>query len=110
LGSIPDLAGRGRTKLVKRFFIESGFCQSEIAHPPNDLVRELDSKAKKSHLTKTEVARRRPIAASSQSHESDSGFDLIPDRIGTIEGGPGDVSARKTEYLKTKCYGKPRHR
>ncbi len=75
----------------------------------DDLARELEAESKKTQLTKSEVARRRLIAAGSQSHESNSGFDLIADLIGTIEGGPDDMSARKKDYLKTKGYGKPRH-
>jgi len=77
---------------------------------PDDLARELDAESKKTHLTKSEVVRRRLIAAGSQSHDAASGFDLIADLIGTIEGGPADLSARKKEYLKTTGYGKSRHR
>ena len=44
---------------------------------PDALARELDAEAKKTHLTKSEVVRRRLIAAGSQSHPAASGFDLI---------------------------------
>lgn len=84
--------------------------QTLVLRIPDDLARELDAEAKKTHLTKSEVARRRLIAAGSQSHDTASGFDLIADLIGTVEGGPADMSARKKEYLKTKSYGKSRHR
>jgi hypothetical protein len=36
-----------------------------------------------------------------------AGFDPIADLIGTVEGGPDDMSARKKEYLKAKNYLKP---
>ena len=84
--------------------------QTLILRIPDDLARDLDAEAKKTHLTKSEVARRRLIAAGSQSHDTASGFDLIADLIGTVEGGGADMSARKKEYLKTKGYGKSRHR
>ena len=84
--------------------------QTLVLRIPDDLARELDAEAKKTHLTKSEVARRRLIAAGSQSHDTASGFELIADLIGTVEGGPTDMSARKKEYLKTKDYGKSRHR
>ncbi len=61
-------------------------------------------------MVKSEVARRRLIAAGLQGHQSTAGFDLIADLVGTVEGGPADMSARKKEYLKTKDYGKSRHR
>ncbi len=84
--------------------------QTLVLRIPEDLARELDAEAKKFHLTKSEVARRRLIAAGVQGHAAASGFDLIEDLIGTVEGGPSDMSARKKDYLKTKDYGKSRHR
>ncbi len=84
--------------------------QTLVLRIPDDLARELDAEAKKSHLTKSEVARRRLIAAGSQSPIVASGFDLIADLVGTVEGGPADMSARKKDYLKTTSYGKSRHR
>jgi hypothetical protein len=84
--------------------------QTLVLRIPDDLARELDAEAKKSHLTKSEVARRRLIAAGSQSHAATSGFDLIADLVGTVEGGPADMSARKKDYLKSTSYGKSCHR
>lgn len=84
--------------------------QTLVIRIPDDLARELEAESKKAHLTKSEVARRRLVAAGSQSHQSTTGFDLIADLIGTVEGGPADMSARKKSYLKTKDYGKSRHR
>ncbi len=79
--------------------------QTLVLRIPEDLARELDAEAKKSHLTKSEVARRRLIAAGLQGHAAAAaGFDLIADLIGTVEGGPSDMSARKKDYLKTKDY------
>ena len=84
--------------------------QTLVLRIPDDLARELEAEARKSHLTKSEIARRRLIAAGSQSHDTTLGFDLIADLIGTVEGGPADMSSRKKDYLKTKGYGKSRHR
>jgi hypothetical protein len=84
--------------------------QTLVLRIPDDLARELDTEAKKAHLTKSEVARRRLIKAGSQSHAVACGFDLIADLVGTVEGGPADMSARKKEYLKSTNYGKFRHR
>jgi hypothetical protein len=84
--------------------------QTLVLRIPDDLARELEAESKKTHLTKSEVARRRLIAAGSQNQGTTSGFDLIADLIGSVEGGPTDMSNRKKEYLKTREYGKFRHR
>lgn len=84
--------------------------QTLVLRIPDDLARELEAEAKKTHRTKSEVARRRLIGAGSQSPDAATGFELIADLIGTVEGGPADMSARKKDYLKTTNYGKSRHR
>lgn len=80
--------------------------QTLVLRIPDDLARELDAEARKTRLTKSEVARRRLIAAGEQGNAASSGFGLIEDLIGTVEGGPADMSARKKHYLKTTGYGK----
>jgi hypothetical protein len=84
--------------------------QTLVLRIPDDLARDLEAESKRTNLTKSEVARRRLIAAGSQSHDTACGFDLIADLIGSVEGGPADMSARKKKYLKTTGYGKFRHR
>jgi len=53
---------------------------------PDDLARDLEAEAERTHLTKYEVARRRLIAAGLQAQTS--GMALIADLVGTVEGGP----------------------
>jgi hypothetical protein len=77
---------------------------------PDDLANELEAESKRTRLTKSEVARRRLMAAGSMEHERTGGFDLIADLIGTVAGAPADMSSRKKDYLKSKGYGKSRHR
>lgn len=84
--------------------------QTLVIRIPDDLARELEAESKKTHLTKSEVARRRLIAAGSRSHDTASGFDLIADLVGSVEGNAVDMSARKKDYLKSSGYGKSRHR
>lgn len=74
----------------------------------DDLAREMEAEARESHLTKSEVARRRLMAAGQQRSGPAAGFDLIADLIGTVTDGPADMSARTKEYLKLKGYEKPR--
>ncbi|MCX6877654.1 MAG: hypothetical protein NTW21_28165 [Verrucomicrobia bacterium] len=76
--------------------------QTLVLRIPDSLAREMEAEARESHLTKSEVARRRLIAAGSQCPRATSGFDLIADLIGTVEGGPADMSARKKQYLNAR--------
>jgi hypothetical protein len=84
--------------------------QTLVLRIPDDLAKELEAEAKKARLTKSEVARRRLIAAGPQAHAAPSGIDLIADLIGSIDGGPADMSSRKKDYLKSTGYGKSRPR
>ncbi len=74
--------------------------QTLVLRIPDDLAREMEAEARERHLTKSEIARRRLIAAGSQTPRPASGFELIADLIGTVEGGPTDMSSHKKQYLK----------
>lgn len=84
--------------------------QTLVIRIPDDLAMELEAEAKRSNVTKSEIARKRLMAGYSQEGQTASGFDLIADLVGTVEGGPSDMSARKKDYLKAEGYGKDRHR
>jgi hypothetical protein len=75
---------------------------------PDNLAKELEVESQKANLTKSEIARRR-LAAGGETSEAmtPSGFGLIADLVGTVEGGPADMRARKKHYLKTTSYGGP---
>lgn len=77
---------------------------------PDSLARELEAEARVTHLTKSEVARRRLTAAGPPPGASPSGFDLIADLVGSLENGPCDMSSKTKEYLRSTGYGKKRHR
>jgi hypothetical protein len=79
--------------------------QTLVLRISDDLARELEAEAERLNLTKSEIARRRLSAASAAAAPA-SGFDLIADLVGTVEGGPADMSARKKHHLKATGYGK----
>ena len=64
--------------------------QTLVLRIPDDLAKELEAEAQKLLLTKSEIVRRRLIAAGSQNVCAASGFDLIADLVGTVAGGPSD--------------------
>lgn len=112
MGKPPALVGF--TPFVLHFAL---FCitnkamQTLVLRIPDNLAKELEAEAKKSNLTKSEIARRRLIAGGETSAEKvPTGFDLIADLVATVEGGPADMSTRKKHYLKTTAYGEPRSR
>lgn len=80
--------------------------QTLVIRIPDALAAELEVEAKLTRLTKSEVARRRLIAAGGGA----SGYEMIADLIGSVEGGPPDMSTRKKHYLKATGYGKIRNR
>lgn len=82
--------------------------QTLVLRIPQSLADELEAEARQSHLTKSEVARRRLIAAGAQPPGPASGFELIADLVGTVTGGTADMSANKKHYLKSTAYGQSR--
>ena len=84
--------------------------QTLVLRIPDALARDLEAEARSARLTKSEIVRRRLLAAGHQGVEPASGFDLIADLVGTVKRGPADMSARKKHYLKTQGYGKSRSR
>jgi len=84
--------------------------QTLVLRIPDDLARELETEAQRKRLTKSEVARRRLIDAGRVADEELAGFEMVADFVGSVKGGPTDMSAKKKHYLKTMGYGKKRDR
>ena len=78
--------------------------QTLVIRITDELARSLDDEAKRCYLTKSEIARRRLATARPLGTEP-TGFELIADLVGTVKGGPADMSVRKKDYLKSKSYG-----
>lgn len=76
-----------------------------VIRVPEELARDLESEAERLQLTKSEVARRR-LSAQLPPPDEGSGFDLIADLVGTVEGGPADMSSARKKHLKSTGYGK----
>jgi len=78
--------------------------QTLVLRISDDLAKDLEAEAKRLNVTKSEVARRR-LSGTAPESDLASGFDLIADLVGTVEGGPADMSARKKHHLKATGYG-----
>lgn len=80
--------------------------QTLVIRIPDQLADELELEARMTRLTKSEVARRRLQAGGGGA----VGYEMIADLVGSIEGGPSDMSTRKKHYLTATGYGKKRDR
>ncbi len=75
---------------------------------PEQLVAEIEAESRRRNVAKSDVVRERlqtPYGAKTPT-KTVSTMDLIADLVGSVEGLPPDLSARKKYYLKKWGYGK----
>jgi len=71
---------------------------------PEPLVAEVEEEARRRRISKSEVIRERLQAGLSQRKCATS-LTAIADLIGSVNGLPSDLSARKKRYLRAERYG-----
>jgi hypothetical protein len=72
---------------------------------PAALVADLETESRKRHCSKSDIVRERlTLAARSRSVVEPT--DPIADLVGSVNGLPADLSARKKAYLRTTGYGR----
>ena len=76
---------------------------------PEPLVAQIDAESRERKISKSDVIRER-LQAGSKTRRRRSAIDAIVDLIGSVEGLPVDLSARKKDYLKATRYGRKRPR
>ena len=76
---------------------------------PEPLAADIEAESRKRKVSKSDVVRERLLVAASRRHRQTSS-DAIADLIGSVDGLPGDLSARKKWYLKASGYGRKRTR
>ena len=76
---------------------------------PEALAAQLEAESRERRMSKSDIVceRLQPRVA---SEKRPAAFDGIADLIGSLDGLPADVSARKKHYLKTTGYGRLRPR
>jgi len=78
---------------------------------PEALIAEIDAESRERRISKSDVVRERLEAGTGYASSSRSeGFDRIADLVGSVDGLPADLSARKKQYLKMTQYGRKRPR
>lgn len=78
---------------------------------PENLVSDIEAEARLRKVPKSDVVRERLSHAPARPKSGQSNvMDLIGDLVGSVEGLPPDLSARKKHYLKASGYGQNRPR
>jgi len=77
---------------------------------PEPLVADIEAESRGRKISKSDVVRERlKLARKSPTRRSPT-LDAIADLIGSVDGLPADLSARKKDYLRTTGYGRKRPR
>ena len=77
---------------------------------PDQLVREIEAESRERDCAKSDVVRERLQRGAGRKSSSSARMHLIADLIGSVDGLPADMSARRKRYLKTTGYGQKRAR
>jgi len=77
---------------------------------PEALVSQIEAESRRRKLSKSDVVREWLTAAGKSGQQGPASLDAIADLIGSIDGLPRDLSARKKKYLKSTGYGDKHNR
>src|SRR3990170_4354810 len=104
-------------------FSKPAFCLADMALPyynarmktltvrlPEALAAQIEAESRGRKLSKSDVVRERLSLATGARHRQPATFDAIADLVGSVNGMPADLSARKKKYLKATGYGHKRPR
>jgi Arc/MetJ-type ribon-helix-helix transcriptional regulator len=76
---------------------------------PEALVTQIEVESRERHCSKSDVVRERLSGAAGRRSKV-APPDAVADLVGSVDGLPADLSARKKRYLKTTGYGRKRAR
>ena len=77
---------------------------------PEPLVADIEAESRDRNISKSDVVRERLQVAGKSARRQPAAIDAIADLIGSVDGLPPDLSARKKQYLQTTGYGRKRPR
>jgi Arc/MetJ-type ribon-helix-helix transcriptional regulator len=72
---------------------------------PEALVAEIQAESRERKLSKSDVVRERLKHAHARGERRSSSLEAIADLVGSVDGLPPDLSARRKAYLKARGYG-----
>lgn len=77
---------------------------------PEALVAQIEAESRGRKLSKSDVIRERLSHTARPSRRRLAPLEAIADLIGSVDGLPADLSARRKAYLKKAGYGRKRAR
>ena len=77
---------------------------------PEPLAAEIEAESRGRKVSKSDVVRERLQFAPGPARRQAAPLDAIADLIGSVDGLPPDLSARKKRYLRAMGYGRKRSR
>jgi hypothetical protein len=77
---------------------------------PEALGAEIEAESRLRRISKSDVVRQRLLLAGSAAGGHSAALEAIADLVGSVDGLPTDLSARKKSYLKATGYGQKRAR
>ena len=77
---------------------------------PEILVADIEAESRLRRVSKSDVVRERLQVAGRADRRRLAALDSIADLVGSVDGLPPDLSARKKSYLKATGYGQKRAR
>ena len=77
---------------------------------PEPLVADIEAESRGRKISKSNVVRERLQVAGKSARRQPAAIDAIADLIGSVDGLPPDLSARKKQYLQATGYGRKRPR
>ena len=77
---------------------------------PEPLAAEIEAESRGRKISKSDVVRERLQSVIGPARRQAAPLDAIADLIGSVDGLPSDLSARKKRYLRAMGYGRKRSR
>ncbi len=77
---------------------------------PEPLAADIEAESRGRKISKSDVVRERLQLATGSARQQAASLDAIADLIGSVDGLPADLSARKKQYLRATSYGRKRPR
>jgi Arc/MetJ-type ribon-helix-helix transcriptional regulator len=77
---------------------------------PESVAADIEAESRERQLSMSDVVRERLAARRKTVPRRAASFDAIADLIGSVDGLPAKLSARKKSYLRRTGYGGKRHR
>jgi Arc/MetJ-type ribon-helix-helix transcriptional regulator len=77
---------------------------------PEPLAAEIEAESRGRKISKSDVVRERLQSIGKGPRRRSAALEAVDDLIGSVDGLPADLSARKKRYLQATGYGRTRAR